>query len=80
MSFPKSSIVKNIDIDIKLTKCLNLVLNALQLDTDEMTVEYAITRGFDKIVKLHLDPVWHQLGTKTKLLISDLKTLRLLLE
>ena len=51
-----------------------------QMDTDEMTVEYAITRGFDKIIKLHMDPVWHQLSSKTKQLISDIKTLRLLLE
>ena len=52
----------------------------LQLDTDEMTVENAITRSFDKIVKLHLDPVWHQLSPKTKQLIADIKTLKLMLE
>jgi len=50
------------------------------LDTDEITVEYAITRSFDKIVHLHLDPIWHQLSTKSKQLISDIKALRTLLE
>lgn len=52
----------------------------LQLDTEEITVENAITHSFDKIVKLHLDPVWHQLSIKTKQLIADIKSIRLLLE
>ena len=56
------------------------ILIVLQLDTEEMTVENAITRSFDKIVKLHLDPVWHQLSAKTKQLIADIKTLKLMLE
>ena len=61
------------------TLCIVSMWN-LQLDTDEMTVENAITRSFDKIVKLHLDPVWHQLSSKTKQLIADIKTLKLMLE
>ena len=52
----------------------------LQLDSDEFTLENAITRSFDKIVRLHLDPVWHQLSGKTKQLVTDIKTLRLVLE
>ena len=59
---------------------MSLLPGNLQLDTDEMTVENAITRSFDKIVKLHLDPVWHQLSSKTKQLIADIKTLKLMLE
>ena len=51
-----------------------------QLDTDELTVENAITRDFEKIVRMHLDPVWHQLGAKTRQLVADIKTLRLVLE
>ena len=51
----------------------------LQLDSDEFTLENAIARSFDKIVRLHLDPVWHQLSGKTKQLVTDIKTLRLVL-
>ena len=51
-----------------------------QIDADEFNVENAMTRGFDRIVRLHLDPVWHQLGPKTKQLVADVKTLRLMLE
>lgn len=46
---------------------------------DEMTVENAISKAFHKILQKELDPVWHQLSWKTKQLVADLKTLRLLL-
>ena len=49
------------------------------LDTDEITVENAISRSFEKLVSLYLDPVWHHLSYKTKQLIADLKVFRTLL-
>ena len=58
----------------------NTWLVALQIDADEFNVENAITKSFDRIVRLHLDPVWHQLSSKTKQLVADVKTLRLVLE
>lgn len=48
------------------------------LDTDEITVENAISRSFEKIVSLYLDPVWHHLSQKTRHLIADLKVFRTL--
>ena len=66
--------------DLSIMNGRGSIFSQLQLDTDEMTVENAITRSFDKIVKLHLDPVWHQLSPKTKQLIADIKTLKLMLE
>lgn len=50
------------------------------LDTDELTVENAIAKSFDKIIKYQLEPVWHQLTSKSKRLISDLKFLRSVLQ
>ena len=32
-----------------------------QLDTDEVSVENCMSRSFDQIVKLQLDPIWNQL-------------------
>ncbi|XP_041359609.1 DNA repair endonuclease XPF-like isoform X2 [Gigantopelta aegis] len=49
------------------------------VDTDEVTVENALGKSFDKTIRIQLDPVWHQLSTKTRQLVSDLKTLRLIL-
>ena len=42
-------------------------------------MENAIAKSFDMNIRLQLDPIWHQLGPKTKQLVSDLKTLRLIL-
>ncbi|KAJ8306066.1 hypothetical protein KUTeg_016611 [Tegillarca granosa] len=49
------------------------------IDADEITVENAIGKAFDQTIRLQLDPIWHQLGQKTRQLVSDLKTLRLIL-
>ncbi|XP_074643083.1 DNA repair endonuclease XPF-like isoform X2 [Tubulanus polymorphus] len=57
-----------------------LVRNNPSIDTDEITVENAMTKNFDQAIRMNLEPVWHQLGQKTKQLVGDLKTLRLLLE
>ena len=49
------------------------------IDQDYLTMEMVISKPFDAIVKSQLEPVWNQLGSKPKQLISDIKTLRLLL-
>ncbi len=50
-----------------------------QLDVDELTVENGLFKSFDTIIKKQLETIWHQVGPKTKQLISDLGTLRNLL-
>ncbi|XP_056018962.1 DNA repair endonuclease XPF-like isoform X2 [Ostrea edulis] len=49
------------------------------IEAEEVTVENAIGKAFDKTIRFQLDPVWHQLSAKTRQLVSDLKTLRLIL-
>lgn len=51
----------------------------LQLDLDDLTVDNAYFKSFDAVVRRQLDPVWHQVGPRTKQLVSDLATLRRLL-
>jgi DNA excision repair protein ERCC-4 len=46
---------------------------------DELTVENGLFKSFDTIIKKQLETIWHQVGPKTKQLISDLRTLRNLL-
>ena len=69
------SLLDIIDACVKELKICNPSLEA-----EDLTVEYAITRSFDKIIKHYFDQIWHQLGPKTKQLIADIKTLRLVLE
>lgn len=61
----------------RITYCF--FVGDVQLDTDEVTVENALSRSFHKLLQIQLDPVWHRLGPDTKQLLSDLKTLRHLL-
>ena len=35
--------------------------HAQQLDTDEVTVENSMSKSFDQVIRMQLDPVWNQL-------------------
>lgn len=71
-------------IQLALLDIMNVCVKEIKklnktLDTEEVTVENAISKSFDNVIKYQLDPIWHQLGPKTHRLISDLKTLRTVL-
>ncbi|KAL2713079.1 DNA repair endonuclease XPF isoform X1 [Vespula squamosa] len=75
---------KMLHIQTALLDAMNYVVKELKrinkyLDLEELTVENAIAKKFHKQLQSQLDPVWHQLSTTTKQLLSDLKTLRGLL-
>ncbi|WAQ81081.1 hypothetical protein PtA15_1A419 [Puccinia triticina] len=50
-----------------------------QLEVDDLTIDNALHRSFDQIIRNQLNPIWHRVSFKTKQLVSDLKTLRQLL-
>ncbi len=60
--------------------CLKEMRKTNKVDVDDLTVENGLFKSFDEIVRRQLDPIWHTLGKKTKQLVSDLKTLRKLLD
>ncbi|CAF0763664.1 unnamed protein product [Brachionus calyciflorus] len=71
-------------VQMALMDILNVLLQEFKgccsyIDHDFLTMEMVISRPFDQIVKAQLEPVWNQLGSKPKQLISDIRTLRLLL-
>ncbi|KAK2583994.1 hypothetical protein KPH14_006454 [Odynerus spinipes] len=75
---------KMLHIQTALLDAMNYVVKELKrmnkyLDLEELTVENAITKKFHKQLQSQLDPVWHQLSTTSRHLLSDLKTLRALL-
>uniref|UniRef100_H9G7T2 DNA repair endonuclease XPF n=1 Tax=Anolis carolinensis TaxID=28377 RepID=H9G7T2_ANOCA len=49
------------------------------LEAEDLSLENAIGKAFDKTIRHYLDPLWHQLGAKTKSLVQDLNILRTLL-
>ncbi|THH30533.1 hypothetical protein EUX98_g3669 [Antrodiella citrinella] len=67
-----------------IVQCMNTTLSELKrsntsLDLDDLNVDNAYFRSFDVLVRRQLDPVWHKVGPRTKQLVSDLATLRRLL-
>ncbi|KAI8838897.1 hypothetical protein BC829DRAFT_426126 [Chytridium lagenaria] len=67
-----------------IIQCIDASLAELKrsnrtIDPDDLTVENALFKSFDVILKSQLDPFWHKIGRKTKQVISDLGTLRRLL-
>ncbi|XP_068610798.1 DNA repair endonuclease XPF [Brachionichthys hirsutus] len=49
------------------------------LEAEDLSLENTLLNSFNKTIRHYLDPLWHQLGAKTKALVQDLKMLRLLL-
>ncbi|NXK96246.1 XPF endonuclease, partial [Formicarius rufipectus] len=71
-------------IQTSILDILNACLRELKrynpvLEVEDLSLENAIGKPFDKTICHYLDPLWHQLGAKTKSLVQDLKILRTLL-
>ncbi|KAI8531220.1 hypothetical protein RHMOL_Rhmol11G0120100 [Rhododendron molle] len=70
----QKAVIKVIDV------CLKEMRKTNKVDVDDLMVENGLFKSFDEIVRRQLDPIWHTLRKKSKQLISDLKTLRKLLD
>ncbi|XP_075228902.1 DNA repair endonuclease XPF mei-9 [Lycorma delicatula] len=75
MTNVQTAILELVHFCIKEIKRLNP-----SLDAENITVENALSKSFHKMLMMQLDPIWHQLSSKTKQLLSDLKTIRSLLQ
>ncbi|NWX83058.1 XPF endonuclease, partial [Nothoprocta pentlandii] len=76
---------KMLAIQTSILDILNACLRELKrcnpaLEVEDLSLENAIGKPFDKTIRHYLDPLWHQLGAKTKSLVQDLKVLRTLLQ
>ncbi|KAK9768075.1 DNA repair protein RAD16, variant 2 [Basidiobolus ranarum] len=72
------------DIQNAIIDCIQACLSELKrsnpsIDVENFTVENALFKSFDIIVRKQLDPIWHRVSYKTKQLVGDLKTLRRLI-
>lgn len=80
---PLSRSMRN--IQNALVECLDATLNELRrsasgVEVDDYSLENAIFKAFDVIVRRQLAKKWHLLSPKTRQLVDDLKTLRELLD
>ncbi|KAJ1656170.1 DNA repair protein RAD16 [Dispira simplex] len=69
------------EIQLAILDCIQLCIAELRrfhrlVDLEEITVENALTRAFDILLRRQLDPLWHRLSARTKQLVSDITTLR----
>ncbi|XP_004586829.2 DNA repair endonuclease XPF [Ochotona princeps] len=71
----QTAILDILNACLKELKCHNPAL-----EVEDLSLENAIGKPFDKTIRHYLDPLWHQLGAKTKSLVQDLKVLRTLLQ
>ncbi|GAA5826719.1 hypothetical protein JCM11251_002868 [Rhodosporidiobolus azoricus] len=74
-----------LDIQNAILECMEATLGEIKrsnhyLEVDDLTVENALFKSFDRVVRTQLDPVWHKVGPKTKGLVFDLTQLRKLQE
>lgn len=51
---------------IIITLCVLDTISSVQLDTEEVTVENSMSKSFDQIIKMQLDPIWNQLVRQQK--------------
>jgi DNA excision repair protein ERCC-4 len=79
---PMSPAMKGIQVAIleAMDACLKEMKRTNKVDVEDLTVEKGLFKSFDEIVRRQLDPIWHTIGKKTKQLVSDLRTLRKLLD
>ncbi|KAI9823456.1 MAG: hypothetical protein M1832_002467 [Thelocarpon impressellum] len=69
------------DIQNAVLECVEVSIGELKkantgLEMEDWTVDSALFKNFDTIVRRQLDPVWHRLSWKTKQIANDLTVLR----
>lgn len=84
INLPMSQTMKNIQMDILdlIDMCLKELAktnSAFLCDLDQLNVENAINKSFDRFIKSKFDDIWHQLSSQAKRLINDINWLRNLL-
>lgn len=54
--------------------------NSGSLDMDDWTLDSALQKNFDTIIRRQLDPVWHRTSFRTRQIVRDLSLLRHILQ
>lgn len=72
------------DIQNAILECVEVSIAELRrsgtgIELDDWTIESALHRSFDVIIRRQLDPVWHRTSFKTRQIVNDLGVLRSML-
>ncbi|OQD83839.1 hypothetical protein PENANT_c015G11423 [Penicillium antarcticum] len=72
------------EIQNAVLECVEISITELRksntgLDMEEWTLDSALHRNFDIIIRRQLDPIWHRVSFRTRQIVSDLTDLRAVL-
>lgn len=73
------------DIQNAVLECVEVSISELKkmntgtIEMDDFNMDSALHRSFDSIVRRQLDPVWHRVSFRTKMIVRDLTMLRTIL-
>ena len=72
------------DIQNAILECVEVSIGELKkansgLEMEDWTLDSALHRNFDVIIRRQLDPVWHRVSWRTKQIVGDLTVLRSIL-
>lgn len=73
------------EIQTAVLECIETSISELRksnssLELDDWTIDSALHKSFDVVVRRQLDPVWHRISWKTKQIVNDLTVLRRILQ
>ena len=73
------------DIQNAILECVEVSISELRkadtgLELDDWTLDSALHKSFDVIVRRHLDPIWHRVSFRTRQIVNDLGVLRTILQ
>ncbi|KAL8903854.1 MAG: hypothetical protein Q9207_003652 [Kuettlingeria erythrocarpa] len=72
------------DIQNAVLECVEVSIGELRkadtgLELDDWTLDSALHRSFDVIIRRQLDPIWHRVSFRTRQIVNDLTVLRTIL-
>ena len=73
------------DIQTAVLECVEVSISELRkagtgIELDDWTLNSALHRSFDLIVRRQLDPIWHRVSFRTRQIVNDLTVLRSILK
>ncbi|MCJ1352945.1 MAG: hypothetical protein MMC33_002929 [Icmadophila ericetorum] len=72
------------EIQNAILECVEVSIGELRkagtgLELDDWTLDSALHKNFDVIIRRQLDPIWHRISSRTRQIVNDLTVLRSIL-
>ena len=73
------------DIQNAVLECVEVSISELRkagtgIELDDWTLDSALHKSFDVIIRRQLDPIWHRVSYRTRQIVNDLTVLRSVLQ